>query len=178
MFIISEEELNEFFSYYDGKITSIEKEIIRLKHIKHMENKDIATIVNKTLLEVNAYVKHFNSLYYNYMVRDVVLTKEDVECEILRHKSESIWTEEYKKIASFCFGVKCEYNPTGLKLDKNEIMEKMGYNNKTYYNVYTNIIKLLKARKINFIKPDNNYILREKLNELLNDVHLPIKNEK
>ena len=176
-FIIDDEELNNFFEYYNNKITPVEKKILRLKHINHMENKDIAPIVGKTLQEVNSYVRRFNVLYKNYMIRDVVLTDNDIADEIARHKSESIWSEEDKEFASFYFGIQSVYNPTGLKLKMEELMKKMGYSKHTYYHIYINMIKLLKARKIDFVKPDNNYISREKLDKLLDDVHLPISDK-
>lgn len=176
-FIINDEELKEFFEYYNNKITPVEKEILRLKHINHMENKDIAPIVGKTLQEVNRYVRHFNILYESYMIRDVVITDNDIANEIARHKSESIWPEEYKKFASFYFGIQSIYNPTGLKLKTEELMKKMGYSKYTYYHIYTNMIRLLKTRKIDFARPDNNYISREKLDKLLDDVHLPISDK-
>lgn len=176
-FIIDDEELNKFFEYYNNKITPVEKEILRLKHLNHMENKDIAPIVGKKLQEVNRYVMRFNFLYESYMIRDVVLTNEDILDEIARHKSESIWSEEYKEFASFYFGIQSIYNPTGLKLKAEELMKKMGYSKHTYYHICTNMIRLLKARKIDFVKPDNNYISREKLDKLLDDVHLPISDK-
>ena len=176
-FIINDKELNEFFAYYNDKITSVEKEILILKHINHMENKNIAPIVGKTLQEVNKYVKRFNILYESYTIREVVLTTNDIENEIARHKSESIWSEKYKEFASFYFGIQSIYNPTGLKLKTEELMKKMGYSKHTYYHIYINMIRLLKARKIGFVKPDNNYFSREKLDELLDDVHLPISDK-
>lgn len=176
-FIISEEELNNFFEYYKEKITPVEKEIIRLKYINHMENKDIAPIVGKTLQEVNRSVRRFNTLYESYMIRDVVLTDNDITNEIARHKSESIWSEEYKKFASFYFGIKSIYNPTGVKLKKEELMKELGYNKHAYNHIYTDMKKLLKLRKIDFVRPDNNYISREKLDKLLDDIHLPISDK-
>lgn len=176
-FIINDEELNDFFAYYNNKVTPVEKEILRLKHINHMENKDIAPIVGKNLQEVNRYISRFNILYESYMIRDVILIDSDIVNEIARHKSESIWSEEVKEFASFYFGVQSIYNPTGLKLKMKEIMKKMGYSTHTYYHIYINMIKILKARKIDFVKPVNNYISREKLDKLLDDVHLPISDK-
>lgn len=56
-------------------------------------------------------------------------------------------------------------------------MKKLGYSKHTYYHIYINMIKQLKARKINFIRSDNNYIPREKLDKILDDVHLPISDK-
>lgn len=176
-FILNEEELEEFFAYYNNKITHIEKEILKLKHINHMENKDIAPIVSKTLQEVNRCVSRFNTLYESYIIRDVILTENDIANEIARHKSESIWSEEYKEFASFYFGIQSIYNPTGLKLKTEELMKKMDYSKHVYYHFCTKMIKLLKTRKIDFVKPDNNYISREMLDKLLDDVHLPISDK-
>lgn len=176
-FTISSKELNDFFEYYKDKIIPIEKEIIKLKHLNHMENKDIAPLVGKPLLEVNKFIRHFNILYESYIIRNVNLIIDDITKEIARHKSESIWSEEYKKFASFYFGLKSEYNPTGMKLKTEELMKKMDYTKNTYYHIYTNMIKLLKSRKIDFVKPENNYIPREKLDKLLEDVHLPISDK-
>lgn len=173
-FNISEEELNDFFKYYDDKIMPVEKQIISYKHINHMENKDIAPLVDKTLGEVNRFVTHFNTLYESYIIRDVTITDNDITKEIEKHKSESIWSEEYKEFASFYFGVQSKYNPTGVKLSAEELMKKFGYSKHTYHHIIANMMKLLKARKIDFAKPENNYIPREELDKLLDDVHLPI----
>lgn len=176
-FPISEEELNDFFAYYQDNITPVEKEIIRLKYLNLMKNKDIAVRVGKTLQEVNKYVSHFYTLYERYMIRDVVLTDSDIKNEIERHPSESIWTEEYKEFASFYFGIKNKYNKTGVKLKPAKIMKKYGYTKNAYYHIYINMIKQLKLRKIDYIKPENNYISREQLDQLLDDVHLPISDK-
>lgn len=175
--IISEEELNAFFEYYKDNFTPIEKEVLRLKHLNHMENKDIAPIVNKKSQEVNEYVKHFNTLYESYIIRDVNLTDKDINGEIERHKSESIWSEAYKEFASFYFGIKNEYNSTGVKLNTKELMKKFGYSKNVCYHISTNMIKQLKERKIGFIKPENNFISRAELDNILDDVHLPISDK-
>lgn len=177
IFVIRVEELNDIFTYYQNKIDPIEKEIIQLKHLNHMENKDIAATVGKTLQEVNHCVCHFNKLYESYITRDVVLTNEDIEEEIKRHPSESIWTEENKKLASFYYGIQNEYNSDGLKLNSKELMEKFNYTKNMYYHNYQRMIQLLKLRKIGWTSPEDNHIPRKQLDQLLDDVHLPISDK-
>lgn len=172
--IITEEELEKIFDYYKDNLDSLKQEIICLKYLQHLENKDIALKINLPLAKVNQYIGNFNKLYLSYQIKNVNLTQEDILKELSRHKSESIWKEKYKILASFCFGIKNEYNQDGLKLTKEELMVKMGYSKKIYYINYNNMLNLLKAQKVGLINPENSYLSRDELDKLLDDVHLPI----
>ena len=165
---ISPEELSEFFKN-DKYLTDIEREIVTLKHIKYMENNEIAKKVKLPLLDVNRKVRHFNILYHNYKVKNVEITEDEIKKEIELHKSESILSCKKKEFISYYYGFKNDYNPNGIKLNAKELAEKFGNN-----IIHSKVINSLKARKIGLERPENSYIPRDDLAKLLDDVHLPI----
>ncbi len=169
--------LEEIFNYYGDLFSDEEKDVLRYKHLFHMENPIISEELGITLNEVNKYARHFNILYYNYRIKDVTITKEDVEVEISKHISENMFGSREKEIGSLFFGIKNKYNPEGVKLSGPEIMEKMGLNKNTYYHLYQNVITFVKGKKIGIKNASYVYIERDKLDLLLDDSHLPISNK-
>lgn len=175
--IVSENELNDFFDYANDKVTEEEKEIIRLRYLNYMEIKEIVDLKEIDKSKVNLTISRFNKMIYNYRIKDVTLNEEDLIAELKRHISESVLSSREKQFVSFRYGIKSNYNETGETLSKEKIMEKLDMNKVAFNNTDRITKYALKGRKIGINKPDILFIPREKLDFLLDDVHLPISDK-
>lgn len=175
--VVTEDELEAYFKYKKDKVSEEEKKIIRFRYINYMEAKEIAEEMKTTISKVNLAVSRFNRMYYSYRVKDVELTKEDYIREIEKHISESVLTIGQKRFASFRYGIKNEYNKTGVVLPREKIMEKFYMDKVAYSNCDKAIKSALKGAKIGINKPEILFIPRDELDKLLEDVHLPISDK-
>ncbi len=182
--IISESELNNYFAYAKDKITEEEKGIIRLRYLNHMESQEIVNYLKEaanlkeiSTAKVNLTISGFNKKFYNFRIKDVTLTEEDLKSELERHMSESVLSIFEKQYVSFRYGIKSGYNETGEVLSRDKIMEKLDMSKTAFNNTDRTIKYALKGRKIGINKPDILFISRSKLDILLDDVHLPISDK-
>ncbi len=175
--IVTESELKEFFEYAKDKVTEEDKDIITLRYINFMETKEIADLRGIATAKVNLAISRFNKMFYNFRIKDVTLTEEDLITELERHMSESVLSLREKQFVSFRYGIKSKYNETGETLSKKIIMEKLGMDKNAFNNTDRNIKYALKGRKIGINKPDILFIPRDELDLLLDDIHLPISDK-
>ncbi len=175
--IVTENELNDFFDYAKDKMIEEDKEIIRLRYLHYMEIKEIVDLKGIATSKVNLIISRFNKMFYNYRIKDVTLTEEDLITELERHMSESVLSFREKQFISFRYGIKSEYNKTGETLSREKIMEKLDMNKVAFKNTERTTKNALKGRKIGINKPDILFIPRDKLDFLLDDVHLPISDK-
>lgn len=132
--IVTESELNDFFDYVKDKVTEEEKEIIRLRYLNYMEIKDIVDLKGLDKSKVNLTVSRFNKMLYNYRIKDVTLTEEDLITELKSHISESVLSSREKQFISFRYGIKSKYNETGETLSREKIMKKLDMNKVAFKN--------------------------------------------
>ena len=174
---IDEDTLNSVFDYFKDSFLEEERKVLRLKHLEHLENKDIADRLGIDLIDVNHYASHFNKLYFSYRIKDVEITKEDIILEINRHKSECVLDDRKKLAISLFYGIKNEFNPEGEKLTRDEIKVRLGITKNMCYQILTSGINDIKGRKIGISKVTGSYIPRDELDRLLDDYHLPISDK-
>lgn len=174
VFVISKRELKDFFDYYGDKISSIEKKVIKLKHLEYKSNKEISDLLGIEIAVINKISRRFNLLYYSFQIKDVNVSDDDIFVEVLKHPSESILSEKEKEFASFYYGFKTGYNVESKKYSILEICSKLGLTKNTYYHIYQEIINNVKGIKIGIKKVPNLYISRNELSLIINDCHLPI----
>ena len=177
VFRISEVELENFFNKHENMFSLEERNVLRLKFLKYMENPDIAQHIGISSLDVNKYVSHFNRIYYSDSISQVTITVDDIEREVNKHISESVLTEIKKEMISFYYGLKNRFNPEGMKLSKEDIRTKYNLTKNAWNHQYSNIISDVKGRKIGVKKVPNCYISRDELYRLLDDYHLPISDK-
>ncbi len=179
---ITREVLSEYFGsvdYFDEK----EQEIIILKYIEGLENPAIAKTVGKKNAEVNRVIARFNKLFFNYKIKDVTLTEEDIKEEIFSHPAESLLTDQDKEFISLYFGIKCAFNEEGIILTKARLQEKYGITLNTLYHRLYNIINNLKGKKIGLDKAFGAtkqriaFFKRSQLEKIMKDERLPISEE-
>lgn len=144
---------------------------------KIMPKKDIASLVSLGLQRIDDYrfgiIKIEES---NKNIEEIEITESDILNEINRHPLESVLSESDKEFISFYLGLKTKYNLNGEKITGKELQEKINYKGKIPVK-YKSVMCKLKERKIGILTPSLIYIERKELENLLNDVHLPITNE-
>ncbi len=145
--IVTENELNDFFDYAKDKMIEEDKEIIRLRYLHYMEIKEIVDLKGIATSKVNLIISRFNKMFYNYRIKDVTLTEEDLITELERHMSESVLSFREKQFISFRYGIKSEYNKTGETLSREKIMEKLDMNKVAFKNTERTTKNDLKGRK-------------------------------
>lgn len=171
--IIEPDELTEFFKIYSKKSLQ-EKQIIELKYLQYLENSDIAKKLGLDLKFVNTVISSFNSSYSSFKTKGISIDLNDIKIELSLHRSETVLTDREIEFATFYYGIPTTYNENAISLSKAEIMQKMRLTDSMFDNIERSIIKSLRERKSGLKKPDLIYIPRNKLEELLNDCHLPI----
>lgn len=155
--------------------SAFEKKIIEEKYIDYFTIDKIAEQNGVSKEEVAKIICRFNKIYRKYLIKDVVLERNDIEKELSKHPSESILTEVEKRFVSYFYGIKNQYNQEGVKLNKKEITQRLNLpSSHSYRNMKTSIEKKLKHNKIGTYTDTICYIKRIDLEEYLKDVHLPI----
>lgn len=172
--VITKEELDNYFKYYKDKISTLEKDILRLKYLKYKTNKDITLLLGISIGEVNKYSRRFNLLYYSYLIRDVEIEESDIIREVYRHPSESVLSDKEKQFASLYWGIKSIYNKEGIKYNQTEICKMLNITINSYYHLYREIVNNIKGLKKGIKEVPNLYIERDKLDVILEDSHLPL----
>lgn len=173
-YVVTEEELEEFLKYYHKLFDETERDILRDKFIRKIENKKIAEARNMLSGDVNKLFTKFYKLHLKFKVLNVECNVEDVIKEIERHVSESILSLQEKEVLSLSYGIKNQYNKDGMVCDLDTIALKLGITGNVVRHRYYDAIDKIKARKIKFREPDLCFIDREELDKLLDDPHLPI----
>lgn len=175
--MIKRKELEDIFKAYKSSFDKVEKEILRLKHLEHMENSDIAEKLGLELLVVNRCSSHFNKIYYSYKCEEVEITEAEIIDEIGKHPSENVLDDRKRMVTSYFYGVKNSYNPDGVRLSRDELVEKFGFTKTICYHILHGIVSDVKGKKIGLNRAPNSYISRDRLDELLDDYHLPISDK-
>ncbi len=175
--IISVEELEEFFKVYKKSFNVFEREVIRDKFIRGIENSKIAEARKIDLKDVNILTTRFYRNYDIYKSNNTSCEIEDIIKEVNRHKSESFLNDQEKMVVSLFHGIKNDYNFSGEKLTYKEISEKLGISlNVVHHNFYLAIDKI-KERKAGIKYPDLFYFERDELDKILDDNRLPISDK-
>lgn len=177
VFKISKDELERVFEYYDDVLSSEEKDVVKMKYLYYIDNSIIALELGIDNEKVNRYVRHFNVLYYSYRIKDVTINRDDVVTEVNRHISCSLLNEREKEVASLFYGIENGYNTSGKRYTSDEIKAMLHMSKNTYYSLFQSINRNIKGRKIGINRPTYLYIDRDKLDEILNDSHLPISDK-
>lgn len=138
------------------------KEILRL----YIETEDANAVAKKYNISSSRVKEYFRKLYRsykNYQIKNFKIDIEDIKNEINSNPSETVLTEEEKKLVALEYGIKCPYNPFGLK-------EKSS-NKRLLDKALTKI----KEKNLCFLRNPLDFIKKEELIDFLKDPHLPIE---
>ena len=175
VFIVSESEIYNYF--YNRELNDDIKNIILLRFKNNKGIKEISKIKRVSIDTINKTINEFIKDYKEFLISKTILDDEEIKTEINKHERESIISEEDKIFISIYYGFTNKYNLEGIKLTPTNIARK--------YNTTKNLVSGRIIRGINSIKEkkngllyvDNLYIDRNKLDELLNDIALPISDK-
>ena len=173
---ITYDEINDYFKAHP-KLSEVDKQIILLKYFNHLENVEISSKVKIDLRKVNIVIGTFNSSYFRHQVKDVQIENADLIHQVSLHISESVLTEKERAIVSFLLGICNQYNPQGKILTKEQIPQELSITPVSLKNSLIRLTNNVKGYKTGILKADNLFIERDKLNVLLDDVHLPISDK-
>lgn len=170
-------EVEDVCNYFKKHFDKLEIEIIKRRKVNKKNPDELAINLNITKDTINRIIAKYNRFYFQYKIKDIELTEEEILEEINRHSTESVINDECKEILSVFYGFKTKFNPSGRILSVNEIKQEYNFTKSELYRRYYVAIDNIKAKKVNILKNELIYIDRDKLNDLLNDVHLPISDK-
>lgn len=154
-----------------------EKIIFESKYLKHLKVEEIARQVGMSSKSVFSILTRLNKSILSFSVKDVKILEEEIARELLLHPSESILDHDSSTLLSLFYGFKNLWNPNGLKLDVNELANLYKVRNIKIKFQIEKCLEDLKLKKVGLLKKDLCYMERDKLNLLLEDAHLPIREE-
>ena len=175
---IDEGTLAEFFVVNGNVFNQEERKIIFAKKSSLTDNTEICEKYGITQDKLTKLMMRFNKLYSEFSVRLVSLYECDIFEEIERVSYDSVITDEEKMILALYHGYRCKFNLSGVKLSKSKIAEELKKDIGTISDKINNAIIKIKKRKIDLIKPELLYIERNIVENFLNDIHLPLDDNK
>lgn len=175
---IDEGTLAEFFVANSNVFNQEERKIIFAKKASLTDNTEICEKYGITQDKLTKLMMRFNKLYSEFSVRLVSLYECDIFEEIERVSYDSVITDEEKMILALYHGYRCKFNLSGIKLSKSKIAEELKKDIGTISDKINNAIIKIKKRKIDLIKPELLYIERNIVENFLNDIHLPLDDNK
>lgn len=154
--------------FLEYKFTEEEKKIIRLRTNEGILGQDINYVLN-TDYDVGTILQKFNNAYIYLNGKDI-LTIADIREQLVCHLSDSILSDEERKITAFVYGIKCSYNPEGEIVPQSTLALDFGYT----ANKVEHIRHYLRGHKLGLINAPFSEISCNELKELLKNPHLPI----
>lgn len=157
----------------NSSFTDKEKEIILLRTEEGILGKDINDIINDKKIDVGNVMQRFTNAYYLINGKEKITNKDivyHVNCPIC----DSILTDEERKVASYVYGIKSEYNESGEKRPQNALAQDMKCSPDVIYDMVAHINHVLSGYKLGMISASFSAYTRDEIKKLLKDPHLPI----
>ena len=122
--------------------------------------------------DVNTCVARFNRLFYKYRVDNVLVDVTDIFREVDKHISVSILEKGEKEFLRDMYGIGKE------SLSEEDLLKKYKFNKlKDLEKYHDKLIDIIAGIKLGIVKHDYEVIERNKLEEILQDIHLPISDK-
>jgi len=168
--LMTEEEFHKLSA--ENNYSEIERTIVHKHYILNKNIEDISKETNQDLKTVKEILK---KAYSDYLIlRIPTLTISDYESEVNAHISDSILTEEERKLISLAKGLKNKYNSKGKEYTKEEIKKEYKLEDRKYRHKIEMINQKLRERKCNLKDPKYGILSQEETEKLLNYTDLPI----
>lgn len=169
---------NKIFDYLlnDYK-NAFEKEIVKEYYKLHSTSDYISKKFKISTEKIKEITRKFRKKNEKYLFENIKLTEEDYREEVISHITDSILEERERIVIAFKYGIKCNYNPTGLMLSSNEIKERLNINQNIYAHIIAACKNKIKKRKAGLEVPLFGHIKKEELETILMDIHLPLTEE-
>lgn len=165
---INKEDIEKYCS--DNNLSLKESKVLEFKYLKGLKNNEIYDILG----EFDGSVISNFIKYYKRKTSKIKLEKSDYIYEVTCHITDSVLSDDERKFISYYYGITCDYNPDGIKYTKNDIMDKFNINFSKATRILNNINLNIRQRKCNLLLPRYGIILKNELEEILKDSHLPI----
>lgn len=168
--IIKKDDIEEVLT--KSNYSNLEKQLImeRFLHLKQPnELKKQYPINSRKIILLSS---KFYSEYLHFKCPEISM--EEYKKELNRHPSESILTEEEKKLISLEYGIRSKYNINGEKKREEELSQIYHITKKSYLKRVEVIENKMREKIMGLVQPKYGIIKRNELQEILKDEHLPI----
>ncbi|MCX4365661.1 MAG: sigma-70 family RNA polymerase sigma factor [Bacilli bacterium] len=173
--------IERFIKENEKKLSQKEKLFIRDKYLNFLDNDYLAVKFKKKKLEVNRLVQRFNISIENFKARDEILTEDDYLQEFNTNPLERVVNEQQMHMLSYYYGVKCKYNPDGVKFNAPQMIKILPeYANDNAQGLARKIKKAndaIKRKKKNQLRNDLMFMSLEEISKIIDDPHLPISDK-
>lgn len=168
--MITEEDMNQILE--KSNYTDLEKQLIKERYINLRQPKELEkrySINNRRINKLNI------KFYREYLIfKCPYVPIEEYKKELRRHPSESILTEEEKKLIALEYGIQSKYNIDGESKTQEELAKIYQITKKSYLSRVESIENKMREKLMGIAQPKYGIIGREELEQLLKDENLPI----
>lgn len=168
---VDKDIFDKFMSIYSSKFDEKIISLLRDKFFNRLSNPELCSKYEMDNKDVNIQTSRFYKMFYQYKICSITVSLEDIVSEVLKHRSESVLSDEEKKFICDYYGINTP------QLQQEELMKKYKFNSKQLVKYYTSIMDTMKGYKCGELYPEYLVIPRDKLNKLLKDRHLPISDK-
>lgn len=168
-------DLEEFKTYMQEcreSYTDTTIAIIYDRYFGGLSSDGLSEKYNMDKKDVNICVSRFNRLFYKYRVDNVLVDVSDIVREVNKHISVSILEKKEKEFLSDLYGIGKEI------LNESDLIKKYKFKNVSELEKYQDkLIDIIAGIKLGIVKHDYEIISRERLEEIIQDIHLPISDK-
>lgn len=177
----SRELIEKFIKENEKKLSQNEKRFIREKYLNFLDNDYLAFKFKMEKLAVNRQVQRFNILIENFKAQDEELTENDYLQEFNTNPLERVVNEQQMHMLSYYYGVKCKYNPDGVRLNTPQMIKTLAeYANDNAQGLSRKIKKAndtIKRKKKNQLRNALMFMSVKEISKIIDDPHLPISDK-
>ncbi len=145
---------------------------------EYIATKSTESFTSKYSITPDGFIKlksKLKMLCQKQAVDDVELTDEDIAHEITAFEPANVLTVKMRQIISLQYGFKNRYNEEGKKLSINEIADFLKTTHASCVHNSTTGLTNIKLKKAHIKKNTTDYIDRDEILSLLEDVRIPIE---
>lgn len=171
--LISEEDIQHIFEQKD--YTDKEQSLIIERFLKSKTPTEVSKKYNVNTRNINALNQRFYVEYLKLKCPKIPLNKYAEELE--KHPSESILTEEEKRIVALKYGIKSKYNTTGEEKSNREIALEFRITERACKSRQTHLNNKMREALLKLKQPSYGIISRCQMEKLLKNKNLPISDK-
>lgn len=157
----------------EGKYTDKEREIL-LDLLNGLSRNEVAEKHHITIKTLENLSSKQTALCHNLMVKNITPSKEEIEKELTIHKAANLLNENERLILAYTYGIKCDINPQGTLLSKEEFNKRFSNLSSRYNKLLTSAIGTVVGKKLGIDHATLDIVDRDTLKRSLQDPRIPI----
>lgn len=171
--VLDEEKVYQLLENQYTKAPETTKQVIIGRFIYGLTSDINASKNNISQSEVNKINSIFSKKYTTYYAKKD-LSIQEITREVTCHISDSILTIEERRIISLTYGIKSDFNPDGVKYNREAILALLKINDRQYSHLLNKAKISIGARINKIITPEFGIFTCEEIRDLLQDRYIPI----